>query len=121
MHIPADTIVTTEQLIRQNPELIDRFLSATLMGWRYAIENIDHAVDVTLKYDASLDRNHQINIMRAQIPLIHTGATPIGWMEDTKWQQTHDIILDSGMITEPMDISKSYSMQFLNKIYAVAE
>ncbi len=121
VHIPADTIVTTEQLIQQKPELIDRFLSATLMGWRYAIENIDDAVDMTLKYDESLDRNHQANIMRAQIPLIHTGATPIGWMEDTKWQQTHDILLDSGMITEPMDRSGAYDMQFLNKIYTVTE
>lgn len=121
VHIPADTIVTTEQLIREKPELIDRFLSATLTGWRYAIENIDDAVDMTLKYDESLERNHQANIMRAQIPLIHTGATPIGWMEDTKWQQTHDILLDSGMITGPMDISKVYTMQFLNKIYTVTE
>ena len=121
VHIPGDTIVTTERLIQQKPELIDRFLSATLMGWQYAIENIDEAVDMTLKYDDSLDRNHQANIMRAQIPLIHTGATPIGWMEDTKWQQTHDIILDSGMITEPMDVSKAYTMQFLNKIYTVTE
>lgn len=121
VHIPADTIVTTEQLIQQKPDLIDRFLSATLMGWRYAIENIDDAVDMTLKYDESLDRNHQANIMRAQIPLIHTGETPIGWIENTKWQQTHDILLDSGMITEPIDVSKVYTMQFLNKIYSVTE
>ena len=121
VHIPADTIVTTEQLVRQNPDLIDRFLNATLMGWRYAIENMDNAVEMTLKYDESLDRDHQLNIMRAQLPLIHTGATPIGWMEDTKWQQTHDILIDSGMITEPMDISEAYDMQFLNKIYTVTE
>ncbi len=121
IHVPGDTIVTTEQLIRQNPELIDRFLSATLSGWQYSIENIDATADMTLKYDESLDRTHQINMMRAQIPLIHTGATPIGWMEDSKWQQTHDILLDDGLITRPIDISKAYTMQFLNKIYTVTE
>ena len=74
----ADTIVITEKLLQQNPELVERFLRETVKGWRYAIENPDEAVDMTLHYDAALDKNVQARMMATQTPIIHTGEVEIG-------------------------------------------
>jgi hypothetical protein len=64
---------------------VERFLKATLKGWRYAIENSDKVADMIVRYDPSADRDYQKKQMEAQIPLIHTGETPIGWMDRSVW------------------------------------
>ncbi len=114
----ADTIVATEELVQQNPELVERFLRATLKGWRYTIENPDEAVDLTLQYDATLDRNRQVRMAEAQTPLIHTGDVEIGWMEDSIWQEMHQILLDAGVLAQPLNVAEAYTMEFLEKIYS---
>jgi len=117
----ADTLVATEQLIQQNPDLVERFLRATLEGWRYAIENPDEAVDIALQYDTKLDRNQQLLKMQAMLPLIHTGAIQLGWMQAEVWEGMHQILLEQGPLDEPVDIDEVYTMQFLDKIYVNGE
>ena len=95
----ADTIVTTEQMVQQNPELVEKFLRATIKGWRYAIENQDEAVAVTMEYGATLNKDRQKRMMTTQTPIIHTGEVDIGWM------------------AQPLNVADAYTMEFLNKIY----
>lgn len=117
----VDTIMATEQLVQQNPELVTRFLSATVRGWYYAIENPAEAVDMTLQYDATLDKSVQERMMETQTPLIHTGEAEIGRMEYCVWQQMHQMLLDSGILAQPINVYEAYTMQFLNKIYGRTE
>ena len=121
----ADTIVTTEQRVQQNPELVERFLRATLKGWRYAIENAAEAVEMTLQYDATLSRERQARMMAAQTPLVHTGDVNIGWMDRRVWAGMQNILFEQGVIArediKQIEIDKVFTMQFLNKIYGKAK
>ena len=117
----ADTIFTTEQMIEEKPEIVERFLRATLKGWRYAIENPDEAADFALKYDPTLEEEVQKSKMEAQIPLIHTGEAEIGWMVDSVWEGMHQMLLDGGILTQPINVTEAYTMEFLNKIYGKGE
>jgi len=100
---------------------VERFLRATLKGWYYAIENPAEAVDMTLQYDATLDREHQVRMMETQTPLIHTGEAEIGRMEDSVWQRMHQMLLGGGVLTQPINMAGVYTTQFLNKIYGRTE
>ncbi|MDM8515721.1 ABC transporter substrate-binding protein [Desulfobacterales bacterium HSG16] len=120
----ADTIVTTEQLVQQNPKLVENFLKATLKGWRYAIEHPTEAVDATLKYDTALSRYRQMQMMNIQISLIHTGKSPIGWMEMAVWKRMQDTLeREYALLNEykKADIKKACIMKFLKKIYDISE
>lgn len=110
----ADSLVTTEKMIQENPALVKRFLRASLKGWRYAIENQEEAVAATLEYHPELTREQQMRMMQIQTPLIHTGGHPIGWMESGTWQEMQDIfeIEDGGQ-----DINNAFTMDFLKQIY----
>ena len=117
LRLYADTIVTTEQLVKQNPELVERFLRATLDGWRYTIENQAEAVDITLQYDHTLTKNRQMRIMESQIPLIHTGKTQIGWMEKNVWEQMQETLDIESTSAKKVEIDNAFTMDFLNRIY----
>ncbi len=121
VHVYGDVIITNETLVEENPDLVERFLRATLRGWRYAIENPEEAVAATLKYDENLDEAYERASMEAQIPLIHTGEDQIGWMRDEVWQGMHQMLLEYGSLDAPVDLDKLYTMEFLHAIYGGEE
>lgn len=121
IHLIADTLVASETLIQQNPDLVERFLRATLQGWQYAIENQDQGVEFTLHYDPALSKDLQKWMIEVQTPLIHTGEVKIGWMDRELWVQTYNILKEAGVIEKEIDIDKVFTMQFLEEIASQKE
>ena len=121
VHFYADTIFTTDQMIEEKPEIVESFLRATLAGWRYAIENTDETVDFILLYDPILEEEIEKSKLEAQIPLIYTGEYQIGWMRAEVWGGMHEILLEQGILEEPVGLDETFTMQFLKKIYGETE
>ena len=51
------TIFTTEQMIKENPEVVERFLRATLKGVQDSVKDPKQAVESLAKRDQKLDKN----------------------------------------------------------------
>lgn len=118
IHFYSDIIITTEQMIERKPELVERFLRASLKGWRQAVADQKTAVDVTMKYAKIKDRQLQKSMMASLIPLVHTGKEPIGWMRDEIWKQTHRVMVEEKILERPLeDIRGAYTMRFLKAVY----
>lgn len=111
----ADVLFTTDQMIEQKPDVVRRFLRATLKGWEAAIQNPDQATDVTLTYIPNGDKAFQLGMLKASIPLIDTGDLPIGVMQPEIWQTMYQILLEQGVITTPFDVSSAYTLQFMEQ------
>ena len=117
VHMYADVLITTDELAQQNPDMVTRFLRTTLHGWRQAIEDTDAAVTVIMNYARDADSDLQAEMMEASVPLIHTGENHIGWMDAGIWTGMHDILLEQGILTKPLDVSQVYTLQFLQEVY----
>jgi NitT/TauT family transport system substrate-binding protein len=117
IHMYGDTVITTDQVIAENPDLVTRFLRATLRGWREAIGDADVTVPIVLKYAKESDPDLQTQMMEACLPLIHTGEDHIGWMRPKVWQGMHDMLLEQGILDEPVEMDRVYTMEFLEKVY----
>lgn len=118
----SDTLVTTEEMINKQPEVVERFLKATLKGWRFALGNGDEAIEATLKYAKVKDFQYQMKMLNALRPLVDTGSDQIGWMTKQAWQQMHRILIDQEIIASPLqDVEKVYSTQFLDSIYGTVQ
>jgi ABC-type nitrate/sulfonate/bicarbonate transport system substrate-binding protein len=113
----ADVLFATEDTINNNPELVEKFLRATLEGWQYAIDHKGEAIDIVLEYVNNGSRSHEMYMLNSSIPLIQTGETPIGWMEKEEWAQAQDILLEQNIIDAKINIDDAYTMAFLEKIY----
>ncbi|MBA4319227.1 MAG: thiamine biosynthesis protein, partial [Flavobacterium sp.] len=112
----ADVVFATEDTINNQPSLVEHFLRATIKGWQYAIEHNEEAVNDTLKYATTSNQTKQLYMLKQSIPLIHTGESPIGWMEKTKWEQVYNILLEQKIIDNPISIEDVYTMDLLKKI-----
>lgn len=113
----ANSVFTTNALIAENPELVGRFLRATLNGWTYAVENPDAVARMVSKYNPDADNALEIEKMRASLRLIDTGEDHIGWMKAERWAGMEEILREEGVLTAPLDMTELYTMEFLEEIY----
>jgi ABC-type nitrate/sulfonate/bicarbonate transport system substrate-binding protein len=112
----GDTIFTTEEMIVEKPELVEGFLRATLKGWRYALENPIEAAEITRLYDDEDYGEREEFIITASSPLIHTGENRVGWMELEEWESIQEVLVEQGIIREPIELEEAFTTEFLNRL-----
>lgn len=114
----SDTLVTTDKLARENPELVERFLRASLKGWNQALGNAEEATEITLKYARVKNKRFQLEMINKLRPLVDTGKNHIGWMDAHAWQNMHDLLLQQGTLSKPIEhLDTLYTTRFLHSIY----
>jgi ABC-type nitrate/sulfonate/bicarbonate transport system substrate-binding protein len=109
----SNVIFTNGEFASNNPDLLARFIQATMKGYQYSIENPTQAAETSLKFDPSLNLALQTATMNAQIPFIATGDAPIGSMDADVWETTQQILLDFGVIPAKVDISTIYTNEYV--------
>lgn len=117
IHFYSDTLYARDDFIDANPELVLRFLRATLQGWTYAIENPEKAGAMIAKYNPKADLTHETEQMIASLPLINTGEEHIGWMKPEVWADMEETLRRQTVLTAPLDVTQVYTMHFLKEIY----
>lgn len=118
IHLYSDTIFTTDQMIADNPDLVLRFLRATLKGHQYALENLEEAAEISVKYAENPDPAVQQAMLEASLGLIYTGYDEIGWMRKEVWQGMAEILSDQGLLDAPVNVDEVFTQQFIEEIYA---
>jgi NitT/TauT family transport system substrate-binding protein len=109
-----DTLVATETLIKEKPELVQNFLNATLKGWQYALQHQDEAVDIIIEADPSLERAHQEAMIKmiAEV-MVPEGASMLFAIQYDALQAQHDILMNAGVFTNPVDVKAAFDDSFL--------
>jgi ABC-type nitrate/sulfonate/bicarbonate transport system substrate-binding protein len=110
-----ELLVVHEDFLKANPDLVKRFVQASLKGWDIAVKEPEKGVEATLKFDETLDAAHQTDMMAATIDLVDPQAAPVGHMDEKIWQQTMQIALDQGLISKPVDLNEIYSTEFFQQ------
>lgn len=117
VHFMSDVIFATDTFIAQNNDLTLRFLRATLKGWTYSVENPEEAAAFVTQYKPQADLAYETAILIASLPYINTGEDHIGWMKPEVWAGMEQILREQGVLTQPVDITQVYTLQFLEAIY----
>lgn len=117
IHFYGDVLITTDDLILKNPDLVQRFVRATLKGWTYALENPEDIGTYVQKYKQDADPGLEADKMIASIPLVNTGEDFIGWMKPEAWEAMAETLRTQEALTAPLDVRDVYTMKFLEEIY----
>lgn len=108
----ADTLFTTEEIIRKNPEIVRGFVKASIEGWKMALINQKNAIDEVMLVNNSLDREHQSKFLEYSIPMI-MGRGDIGYSEKETWEEMQAVLLSQGALKNSVEIDKIFTNEFL--------
>ena len=112
------TIFATEETIREEPDMVLRFLRASLKGIKYTVENPEQANESLIKKDPNLDRSLCLKRQLAYNAVTsHSDEYPPGYINKAMLQETYDRLVEEQVIETPFDVSGAYTTEFLEKIY----
>ncbi len=112
--LASNGLITNEKTLAGNPDLVRRMVAATLQGITDTIANPDQAYQISLKYVpnlASADATVQKQILARSIDLWK--ADRPGYSDPQSWQNMQDTLLKMGLLTQPLDLSKAYTNEFV--------
>ncbi|WP_407267734.1 ABC transporter substrate-binding protein [Radiobacillus sp. PE A8.2] len=109
----ADTIFAKDELIENDPELVESFVQASMKGWQYALDNPEEAAEFGLDYGEDLSLDHEIAMMNASVPLLRPESTPLGNMDESEWASLQDNLLQLEFLTEKQDLSDVFTNDFI--------
>jgi NitT/TauT family transport system substrate-binding protein len=117
IHFYGDVLITTDELIAQDPDLVQRFTRALLNGWTYAVENPETIGGFVQKYNPDAEEALENARMIASLPLVNTGEDHIGWLKPEVWASMAQTLREQDILTDPLDIEQVYTLQFLEEVY----
>jgi NitT/TauT family transport system substrate-binding protein len=117
VHLASNGIVTNEVTMQENPELIRRMARAVTRGLVDTLQDPDEAFEICKKFVEGLGQADQ-DIQAVQRQVL---ATSIAfWQNDTlgktdhqAWENMQSVLLEMGLIPEPIDLDKAFNNDFL--------
>ena len=111
------TYVTSEEILKTQPEMLTRFLRASLKGIQYASEHIDETVELVLKYTGpEADPQHMRYMLETELADAkgkETSTHGIGWQTHDQWQSLADMLIQYDAMPQ-VDVDKAFTTQILN-------
>jgi NitT/TauT family transport system substrate-binding protein len=112
------TIFATDNTIKGQPDVLLRFLRATLRGVKDTVENPEEANKSLLRRDPKLDEALSLRRLKAYNAVTsNSDAYPPGYMDRAMFQSTYDRLVEEKVIGKPFEVTDAYSTHFLDQIY----
>ena len=114
-------IETRRDLVAKRPDLVQRFVDASAIGWYHYIYGDSRAGNALIKKqnpemtDALL--SYSIEKMK-QYGIVDSGDSVklgIGAMTDAHWKSFFDRMVRAGVVNPAVDYKRAYTLQFVNK------
>ncbi|MFW5799999.1 MAG: ABC transporter substrate-binding protein [Spirochaetota bacterium] len=85
----GNILFTSKDFEKKHPEIVEGVVKGILEAWYYSFNNLDEAVDITMKYmkGTDADKKHQKNMLikMKDFMLIEKYGEKIGWSNQDKW------------------------------------
>lgn len=113
----GDVIITSEKMIAENSELVERFVRATIKSMKWAINNQQQAVTHLLKHTPELNFENELKVWEATIPFLISkdGIEKLCVMQPERWTDTKNISAEFNVVAFDCDEIKAYTNQFVVK------
>jgi len=113
LELVSNGLITNETTLADNPELVERMVSATLKGIQYTVENPEEAFQICFKYVEGLedaDQEVQFDVLKASIDLYQTD--PYGYSHPEAWENMQRVLLEMGLMKKEIDLEDTYTNDF---------
>lgn len=108
---------TREDYLETHPEVLASFLKGVRRGWQQAkVTNPDVIADIALKYNDTLDREHEKRVALSVISYIFLENVPFGSMDSEGWKSLFDSLRSQDLISENVDWNRAFSLEILKMI-----
>lgn len=108
-------IITNNKTIKENPELVKKFMAATSKGYEEAIKDPSGAADILSKAVPELDKGLVKASQEYLAKLYKDDAQKWGQMKAEVWKNYAKFMQDNGLIKKALNVDEAFTNEFLPK------
>lgn len=116
VHSYAEAIFTTHKYVKDHPDVVAKFVKATIKGYDYAYAHQDETVKAVVALNNQLDPKQQAEQLKAQVPYVYTDFTKQNGtcaFQGSVIADTVDILKKYGGLKTEIDPTTLYTTQFI--------
>jgi NitT/TauT family transport system substrate-binding protein len=119
MKLIGSGIVTSTRMVRNNPRLVQAFVTASLKGLRYTLQHPAQAFTIAMKRQPEVTDPKQIDIQRQVLAARLTfqqppEGHPLGWSSPAGWKTTITLLRQIGLIKRDVTVKAVSTSIFTN-------
>ena len=110
------TIITNEKLIRENPDLVKRFVSAIIEATNYSVVHVNESIEAMQKRD----KEFSASLAEKQLKLINPtilNNSEVLWIDAALLEDTKNRLVKLKIVPENFDLNASFDNSFLKEYY----
>ncbi len=114
VQLASNGLITNEETIAQNPDLVRRMAAAFLKGLQDTIAHPDEAYELSKRHVENLaqaDEAVQKQVLARSIELWK--AERAGLSDAQAWSNMHDLLLKMGLLSAPLEVSQAFTNEFV--------
>ena len=110
----STSIFASDSYIKNNPEVVRKFIAASLKGWYFALDNPEKAVkDLKSVFPEMNEKLATAELASIKPLLCSGGAKYIGKAEDALWVKTQDLLSEVKLLPAGQDPKSYYTNAYL--------
>jgi len=115
------TIVATHRMVKEKPDVVQRFVRASLEGWKSYMANPGPANELIKKDNPNMKDDQLEYALRKlkEHQLLTSGDAAkmgIGTMSDARWKKTYDYMVSAGLLKANVDYRQAFTLQFVKDL-----
>jgi NitT/TauT family transport system substrate-binding protein len=110
------TVHAQESTIAEQPDLVERFVRASVRSWEAAQEDPEAAVDAALKVKPDLNRESTLKQLKVDLDLLlspNTEGQSIGYGAPEDWEHTKELLTQYRDLDTDREATSFYTNDFL--------
>jgi ABC-type nitrate/sulfonate/bicarbonate transport system substrate-binding protein len=104
--------ITSEDKIKNDPELVEKFVRAVKRGYEDAIKDPQGAVQLLKKVNPEVDVEVEKRSTELQISLWKSDKG-FGWQDEKSWSHFAQWMKDNDLISKDLDVRKAFDNSFV--------
>jgi NitT/TauT family transport system substrate-binding protein len=112
--LASNGLITNEETLAANPELVRKMITAILKGIDRAITNTDEAYEISKEFVEGLEQAQSDvlrNVLEESVSFWKTDQP--GVSKPDAWTNMHNILLEMGLLESPLNVQDAYSNDYL--------
>ena len=106
-------LVTSDKMIKENPEVVRKFMRAVSKGYQDARTDQKAAVDALIAAYKDADRQVEEPGLARLVPYWTDGVSRFGEQTTDRWQKYHDWLRANGILDNDVKVADCFTAEFL--------
>lgn len=112
----SNGIIVHDDYLDENPDVIERFVEATIRGFVYGRANPEETIDIVTEFNPEVDQDvamSQFELSWETYFSPETEGQPLGWMSEQDWTEMLNVLREYGEVSEPPAPEDLYTNEFV--------